>query len=257
MDRCSLEIFEQGKIRVNTECHFIEVSGIQIEIVRKAIKHLRLGVYPPSGRVRVAVPLRVDDEAVRLAVISKLGWIRRQQGRFVDQPRPSRRDRVNGESHYFQGQRYPLHVIEENAPPRVVLKGNATLELYMRPGTDAARREAVLNGWYRQQLKALLPNLIAKWQPAIGAHIAEWGIKRMKTRWGTCNINARRIWLNLELAKKPPQCLEYVFVHEMVHLLERYHNDRFKELMDRFMPQWRLHRDEFNRAPLAHETWSY
>lgn len=228
-----------------------------MEVVRKAIKNLHLGVYPPAGRVRVAVPTRVDDEAIHLAVISKLDWIRRQQARFAEQPRQSQREMVSGESHFFQGRRYRLRVIEENSTPRVRLKGNTALELYAQPDTDAAKREAILNEWYRRELKTLLPDLIAKWEPVVGVQVAEWGIKKMKTKWGACNLTARRIWLNLELAKKQPQCLEYILVHEMVHLLERHHNDRFRELMNRFMPQWRLYRDELNQLPLGHETWSY
>lgn len=242
---------------MNTKRHIIEISGIQVEVVRKAIKNLHLGVYPPTGRVRVAVPMRVDDEAVRLAVISKLGWIRRKQARFAEQPRQSQREMVAGESHYFQGRRYRLRVIEENVPPRVTLKGNTTLELYVRPDTGAAKREAILNEWYRRELKALLPDIIVKWESMIGVQVAEWAIKKMKTKWGTCNVTARRVWVNLELAKKSPQCLEYILVHELVHLLERHHNDRFKEHMDRLMPQWRLLREELNRAPLGHETWTY
>jgi predicted metal-dependent hydrolase len=238
---------------VSTKRHFIEVSGIQVEVVRKAIKNLHLGVYPPAGRVRVAAPSRLDDAAVRLAVVSKLGWIRRQQIRFAQQPRQSRREMVSGESHYFQGRRYRLRVIEENAPPRVQPKGNATLELYVRQGTDRTQRELILSQWYRRGLKAVLPGLIAKWEPVIGVKVVEWGIKKMKTKWGTCNVRARRIWLNLELAKKPPQCLEYVLVHEMVHMLERYHNDRFKALMDRFMPAWRSIQEELKRTALGHE----
>jgi predicted metal-dependent hydrolase len=237
--------------------HYIEVSGLQVEVVRKAINNLHLGVYPPEGRVRVAVPLRVDDEAVRLAVISKLGWIRRQQQHFADQPRQSQREMVSGESHYFQGRRYRLNVSEQEAAAQVHVKGKSTLELIVRPGTDSAKRREILNQWYRRELKRILPELIAKWEALMGVQVTEWGIKRMKTRWGTCNIDARRIWINLEVAKKPPQCLEYIVVHEMVHLLERRHNDNFKTLMDQFMPQWRLYRDELNQAPLAHEDWSY
>ena len=240
---------------MNTRRHFIEISGIQVEVVHKAIKNLHLGVYPPAGRVRVAVPLRLDNEAVRLAVIPKLSWIRRQQACFAGQPRQSQRQMVSGESHFFQGRRYRLRVIEENATARVRLKGNTALELYARPNSNAAKREVILNAWYRQALKTWLSDLIAKWEPVIGVQVAEWGIKKMKTKWGPCNIISRRIWLNLELAKKPPQCLEYILVHEMVHLLERHHNDRFTALMDRFMPQWRLYRDELNHLPLGHETW--
>ncbi len=242
---------------MSTERHTIAVSGMTIEVVRKPIKNLHLGVYPPAGRVRIAVPLHIDDEAVRLAVISKLGWIRRQQRAFDRQPRQSQREMVAGESHYVFGRRYRLRVVEEDAPARVTIRGNTHLILRVRPGTSAEKREEILSQWYRRRLRAVVPELIARWEPVIGVQVAEWGIRRMKTRWGTCNIEAGRIWLNLELAKKPPQCLEYILVHEMVHLLERHHNDRFRECMDRFMPQWRLHRDELNRWPLAHEDWEY
>jgi len=242
---------------VTTERHQIEVRGIPVEVVRKDIKNLHLAVYPPTGRVRVAVPLRIDDGAVRLAVVSRLGWIRRQQERFGQQERQSQREMVSGESHYVQGRRYRLDVIEDNAPASVRLRNNRTLELRVRPGTDRRKREAVLHTWYRRRMREQIPDLIAQWEPVIGVDVADWGIKRMKTRWGTCNVDVRRVWLNLELAKKPSSCLEYILVHEMVHFLERHHNGRFQEYMDEFMPQWRLHRDELNGAPLAHEDWVY
>jgi len=228
-----------------------------VEVVRKDIKNLHLGVYPPNGRVRVAVPLRLNDEAVRLAVISRLGWIRRQQNGFDQQNRQSEREMITGESHYVQGRRYRLNVIEYDGPASVSLPNNTTMELRVRPGTDREKREAVLHRWYRQQLRKQIPELVAKWEPEVGVTVAEWGIKKMKTRWGTCNVDARRIWLNLELAKKPAVCLEYILVHEMVHFLERHHSERFRELMDRLMPQWHLHREELNRSPLAHENWQY
>lgn len=228
-----------------------------MEVVRKDIKHLHLAVYPPTGRVRVAAPLRVDDEAVRLAVVSRWKWIRRHRERFRRQERQTEREMVTGESHWVRGRRYRLAVVEEDAAPRVRLLNNRTLELRVRPGADRAKREAVLHGWYRARLRAQLPGLIAKWEPIVGVTVAEWRIKRMKTRWGTCNVGAGRVWLNLELAKKPVSCLEYVLVHEMVHLIERRHNERFRACMDRFMPRWRLHRDELNRAPLAREEWGY
>lgn len=240
-----------------TERHQIDVSGIPVEVVRKDIKNLHLAVYPPTGRVRVAAPLRLDDEAVRLAVISRLGWIRRRQAAFRRQDRQSEREMVTGESHYVQGRRYRLDVIEEERPPAVRLRNRRTLELRVRPETDREKREAVLHRWYRRGLREELQSLLAKWEPMVGVEVADCRIKKMKTRWGTCNISARRIWLNLELAKKPPSCLEYILVHEMVHLFERHHDDRFRDYMDRFMPQWRLHREELNRAPLAHEDWRY
>ena len=237
--------------------HLIEVSGIPVEIVRKEIKNLHVGVYPPSGRVRVAVPLRLDDEAVRLAVISRLGWIRRKQAEFEGQVRQSQREFVTGESHYFEGRRYRLDVIERDAPPTVKLLNNTTLELGVRPNSDREAREAVLHRWYRRHLRNQLPPLIAKWGQKLGVTVEDVRIKKMKTLWGSCNTEAKRIWLNLELAKKPSSCLVYILVHEMVHLLERHHNDRFRELMDNFIPQWRTYRDELNRAPLPHEDWRY
>ncbi len=225
--------------------------------MRKPIKNLHLSVHPPEGRVRVSAPSLLDNEAVRLAVISKLRWIRRKQKAFAEQPRQSQREMVTGESHYFMGRRYRLNVLECAGSNRVDLNGNSELRMQVRPGAGRDKREQVLTEWYRQHMKALLPNLIAQWQQIIGVQVDDWGVKKMKTRWGSCNIRDRRIWLNLELAKKPPHCLEYVLVHEMVHLLERQHNERFRALMDQFMPQWRVYRDELNQTPLGHEEWAY
>jgi predicted metal-dependent hydrolase len=235
----------------------ITVSGLRVQLLRKGIKNLHLGVYPPHGRVRVAAPLRVSDDAVRLAVIGKLGWIKRQRARFEAQPRQSAREMVSGESHYFLGRRYRLRVIEREGAAGVALRSKSTLELHVRPETEAGQRNRILHQWYRQQLKQLIPPLIEKWQTALGVAVAEWGVKKMKTRWGTCNIEARRIWLNLELAKKPVHCLEYIVAHELVHLIERNHNDHFVSILEKHLPHWRLHRQELNSAPLAHETWSY
>lgn len=240
-----------------TNRHTIEVRGTPVEVVRKDIKNLHVGVYPPNGRVRVAAPLRLNDEAVRLAVISRLGWIRRQQEGFQRQDRQSQREMLAGESHYFRGRRYRLNVVEQDGPPSLGFPNNTTMVLYVRPGTDREGRELVLQRWYRRRLREELPDLLAKWEPAIGVKVAEVRIKKMKTRWGTCNSTARRIWLNLELVKKPVSCLEYILVHEMVHLIERHHNERFRDLMDRLMPQWRMRREELNRAPLSHEEWRY
>ena len=237
--------------------HQISVAGLTIDVVRKSIKNLHLGVYPPEGRVRVAAPLRVDDEAVRLAVISKLAWIKRQQKRFQTQERQSAREYVSRESHYYFGNRYLLNIIEHKGRSRVEVHNQTIIDLFVPKGADKSKREQILSTWYRKELKALIPPLIEKWEAVMGVKVADWGVKKMKTKWGSCNIEASRIWLNLELAKKPVQCLEYIIVHEMVHLLEPHHNDRFIELMDRFMPQWQLYRDELNRAPLCHETWRY
>ena len=237
--------------------HRISVGDMHVDVVRKDIKNLHLGVYPPEGRVRVAAPLRVDDEAVRLAVIEKLPWIRRQQARFLAQERQSQREYTYRETHYFLGRRYLLNVIEHDGRPRVEVDGKERIDLYVPAGSDAREREEIMLRWYRKELKALVPPLIDKWQEVIGVRVDDWRIKKMKTRWGSCTIEARRIWLNLELAKKPIPCIEYIIVHELVHLLERNHTDRFRDLMDQFMPQWRYCRDMLNQSPLAHENWDY
>lgn len=240
-----------------TKRHHIDVRGTPVEIVRKDIKNLHVGVYPPNGRVRVAAPFRLDDGAVRLAVISRLGWIQRQRAEFAQQDRQSQRELVTGESHYFQGRRYRLDVKEQEGSSFVRLPNNTTMELHVPRGTDRKAREFVLQRWYRTRLREQIPTLLAKWQRTVGVTVSDVRIKKMKTRWGTCRAEARRIWINLELAKKPASCLEYILVHEMVHLLERHHNERFRALMDGAMPQWRLCREQLNRAPLAHEEWKY
>ena len=240
-----------------TERSHIEVSGIPVEIRRKAIKNLHVGVYPPHGKVRVAAPPHLDDEAVRMAIVSRLSWIRRQQQGFARQARQSAREMVTGESHYFGGRRYRLDVVERQGNPRVRVVNNSTLELQVRTGTDWVTRQQTLDRWYRREIKARIPELLAVWEPVVGVEVADCRIKRMKTRWGSCNIGARRVWLNLELAKKSPRCLEYILVHEMVHLLERHHTERFRALMDQCMPDWRLRKDELNETPLAHDDWGY
>ena len=242
---------------MSTESGAIRVSDLAVQIVRKDIKNLHLGVYPPNGRVRVAAPLSVSDDAVRLAVIGKLGWIKKQQAKFAAQPRQSAREMVSGESHYYLGRRYLLRVVERDGPSRVVLRKRTTLELQVRAGVDVEGRERVLQRWYRECLRDLVPPLLAKWEAILGVQAGSWGIKKMKTKWGACSTNARRLWLNLELAKNPVQCIEYLIVHELTHLIERHHNDRFVSLMDRHLPQWRHHRKALNEAPLGHADWTY
>jgi len=242
---------------MNTKKVEIRVGGLAVQIVRKDIKNLHLGVYPPNGRVRVAAPLALTDDAVRLAVISRLGWIKRQRAKFEGQPRQSQREMVTGESHYFLGQRYRLNVIEHHGAGKVVLPNKSTMALYVRPEASLVRRKQVLQRWYREQLKTLIPPLLEKWQTTLGVQAAHWGVKKMKTKWGSCNIGPRRVWFNLELAKKPVQCLEYIVVHELTHLLERHHNERFTRFIEQHLPTWRVWRDMLNHAPLAHENWSY
>jgi len=236
------------------ETHQIAVHNLIVDVVRKSIKNLHLGVYPPHGRVRVAAPLAVSDDAVRRAVIGKLGWIKRQQTKFWAQPRQSKREMISGESHYFLGRRYRLQVVPCTGAARIQLH-KSRIELYVPPQATTEDRLKVLDRWYRARLKEQIPPLLNKWQPIIGVQADAWGVRKMKTKWGTCNAQARRIWLNLELIKKPELCLEYLVVHELVHLRERTHSDRFESFMDQFLPQWRLYRAELNQAPLNHEDW--
>lgn len=228
----------------------LTVANVEIDIVRKDIKHMHLAVYPPKGRIRLSAPRHTDPELLRLFAISKLGWIKNHIKRFEEQKRETRRQFVSGESHYYQGRRYIIEVIEHDGSNKVELIGTKRLRMHMRPGTSTEQRDRIMKEWYRRRLKAQIPELLAKWEKVVGVKAEEWGVKKMRTKWGACNIEARRIWLNLELAKKPVHCLEYVIVHELVHLRVRNHNDQFIFLLDQFMPKWRLYRDELNALPL-------
>ena len=241
---------------MNIEAQQITVGGLCVDVIRKPIKNLHLGVYPPHGRVRVAAPLSVSDDAVRLAVVTRMGWIKRQRAKFHAQSRQSARAYVSGETHFFLGQRFRLNVIDDANAGRVHLRNSRTLDLFVREGSDLAVRERVFVKWYRQELRCRAAPLIEKWAIVLDVPLPAWGIRRMKTKWGTCNIEAKRIWLNLELIKKPPQCLDYIIVHELAHFLERNHSDRYVALMDRHLPNWRMLRDELNCEPLSHENWN-
>ena len=205
----------------------------------------------------MSAPLRTKDDAIRLAIVTRLPWIRRRQEVLREQPRQSAREMVTGETHYYRDRAYRLSVIESDDPPSVRLRPNRRIEIMVRPGSTREQREAVLLAWYRERLREKAEPLFEKWQAIVGAPVEEWRIKRMRTKWGTCNRAARRIWINLELAKKAPACLEYIVVHELVNLLERNHNERFVQHMDRVLPHWERRRDQLNRAPLSHETWGY
>ena len=234
----------------------ITVGGLHVDVVRKPIKNFHLGVYPPHGRVRVAAPLTLSDDAVRLAIVMRMGWIKRQRAKFDAQPRQSERAYVSGESHYFLGQRYRLNLFEGARAGHVEVRNGTSIDLHVRDGSNAASRERIFQGWYREQLRDRVGPLIEKWAVFMGISVPVWSIKRMKTKWGTCNTESKRLCFNLELIKKPHRCLEYIVVHELIHLFERSHSDRFISLIEKFLPQWRLVRDELNAEPLAHETWS-
>lgn len=234
----------------------LQLGDITVDVVLKDIKNVHLSVYPPTGRVRISAPVRMDLDTLRVYAISKLDWIKRQQTKLRQQARETPRAYIDRESHYVWGQRYLLQVVEANQPPAVELAHSHML-LRVRAGSDESKRQAVVEQWYREQVKQAVPRLIALWEPRLGVQVERFYVQRMKTRWGSCNDRARTIRLNTELAKKPSQCLEYVVVHEMVHLLARRHDERFRELMDGVMPHWETVRDELNQAPLGYATWAY
>ena len=234
----------------------IELGNIKIDVELKNIKNIHLSVYPPNGKVKISAPERMDLDTIRVFTISKLKWIKKQQEAFRNQDRETPREYLTKESHYFKGKRYLLKVIEHNAKPKVILK-HSTIELYIRPNATIEKRKQILDEWYRAELKKIVPKIIEKWEKKIGVKSNEFGIKKMKTKWGTCNTQAKRIWLNLEIAKKPFECLEYIIVHELVHLLERRHNEKFVKYMNEFMPKWRFNREELSRLPFSHIDWNY
>jgi predicted metal-dependent hydrolase len=235
----------------------LQVGNIEALVVHKPIKNLHLSVLPPLGKVRVSAPLTMKDDAIRMLLATRLGWINRQQEKFRTQERQTPRDYVSGESHYYWGKRYRLEVIYDDKPPVVCLKGKDKIILSVRPNSNRDKREQIIMDWYRKELRGVAKGLIERWQRTIGVSLSDWGIKRMKTRWGTCNQKAERIWLNLELAKKPEYCLDFIIVHEITHLLEKKHNDRFKAYMDKFLPRWRQYKEELNRAISSYERWDY
>ena len=239
---------------MSTASGYLTVRGINVDIVYKDIKNLHIGVYPPMGRVRVAAPARLDEEQIRLAVIQRLPWIKRQRQQLQDAARQSPREMVTGESHYVWGTRHRLKVIQRPGRAHVEVDGDRLL-MYVPEGTDTDARVKLLQDWQRQQLRLALAPVIAKWEPNIERKVLRWSIRRMKTKWGSCNRSTGHISFNVELAKKNPRSLEYIVAHEMMHLLERNHTERFSGLMTKYMGDWQARRDELNGAPLAQEEW--
>ncbi len=234
----------------------LQLGDLAVEVVFKDIRNVHLSVHPPAGRVTIAAPRRMTLDRVRLFAIAKLDWIRRQQRAIRAQDREPEREYVGRETHHVWGRRCLLAVVERDAAPAVELRHNR-LVLHARPGATAAQRGAAVEAWYRDQVRRAASPLVARWEPVLGVTVSRLFVRRMRTRWGSCSPAARSIRLNTDLARKPPECLEYIVVHEMVHLLEPTHNDRFVALMDRFLPRWRHHRDALNRLPVRHEDWGY
>ena len=242
---------------MNTDQKMMSVGGLEISVIRKNIKNIHLGVYPPNGRIRVAAPLNTNDEKIQLFVISRIPWIKKQKNNFREQARQTKREYVSGESHYFLGNRYLLNVIHTLESPKIEIKNKNRINLKIKPGTTNKKREELIENFYRGELRKQIPLFIQKWEKKTGVQVKEIKIKKMKTKWGTCKPEYGRMWLNLELAKKPLHCLEYVLVHEMLHFLEKKHTDNFHVLMNSVLPQWKQYKEELNRTILGHNTWEY
>ena len=234
----------------------LQLGDLDVSVVMKDIKNIHLSVHPPTGRVTISAPERMELEAIRLFAISKLEWIKDQQLKLAEQERETPREYLERESHYVWGKRYLLRVEEANRPPSVELQ-HSRLALTVRPGSDEIKRYQILEGWYREQVKSRSLGLVEEWEPKLGVAVGAVYVSRMKTQWGSCNPYARTIRLNTDLAKKPPECLEYIVVHEMLHILEPTHNDQFHALMERCLPDWIYRRQLLNSLPLRHVGWRY
>ncbi|MGD0071335.1 MAG: SprT family zinc-dependent metalloprotease [Candidatus Bathyarchaeia archaeon] len=240
---------------MNTKKTRTRICDLEIDTVKKDIKNIHVGVYPPNGRVRVAAPLKTTDEAIKLLVISKMPWIKKQQLKFNQQERQTKREYLSGESHYFLGNRYRLNVVKTTSTPKIEIKRKTYIDMYVKPQTTLEKRARLMDSFYRSELKKQIPRLIEKWQKITKLKVKEVKIKKMKTKWGTCNPKYQRIWINLELAKKPLHCLEYVLVHEMTHLIEKHHNEKFELLLKSYMPQWDQCKQELKNGILGYSKW--
>lgn len=232
----------------------IELGDVRVQVIRKDIRNLHLSVYPPFGKVRISAPAGMGMDAIRAFAITKLRWIKAQQKKLRQQERETPRSYIDEESHFVWGRRYLLKLIERDAVPTIELKHKAML-VHVRPGASEEKRRQILEDWYRALLREAVSPLVSKWEALLGVNVERFFVQRMRTKWGSCNAKAGTIRLNTDLAKKPPECLEYIVVHEMAHLLEPTHGERFIALMDRFMPNWRFFREELNRLPVRHEEW--
>ncbi len=240
---------------MSINANLLKVEDIEVLVIHKKVKNLHLNVLPPEGKVRVSAPEGMSDDAIRTFVVGRLGWIKKKREGFKTQERQTIRKYVSGESHYYLGKRCRLEVINTDSKQKAYLRGKTKLVIEARSNSTPQDREKLLNNFYRSELERTLKPLVEKWEKKINVEPSFWGIRRMKTKWGTCNEKTKRIWFNLELVKKPENCIQYVVVHELVHLIERTHNDKFVALMDKFLPKWREEKEELNRLILAYEKW--
>ncbi|MHB1661023.1 MAG: M48 family metallopeptidase [bacterium] len=247
-----MNIFRNKKTKEAVIKSEIKINNLDVTVLKKDIKNLHLNVLPPDGKVRVSAPKRFSDDSIRLFVISKLPWIKKHVEHFQLQPRETPREYITGESHYFKGARYLLNVIEYDGRLKIEISNMKYIYFYVKKNMSREQKEEIFLRWYRKELEKELFGIFIKWQNIMGVGISEWRIKRMKTKWGTCNTKAKRIWINLELIKKPLYCVEYIVVHELAHLLERNHNKKFYGYIDKFMPQWKSYKKELNEPALRH-----
>lgn len=242
---------------MNTKQPLMNIGGLEVLVLRKDIKNLHLNVLPPEGRVRVSAPNNMNEDAIRTFIASRISWIKKKQKGFKSQDRQTQREYISGESHYYLGKRFKLEVNVSEGMPGVTLKGKKIIQLNVKPAYTKDKREDIMHKYYRDKLRETLEPIIKEWTKKIQVKPAFWGIRKMKTRWGTCDTESKHIWFNLELAKKPQRCIEYIVVHELVHIRERKHDEKFVSLMDRFLPKWRSEKEELNQFALSYEKWSH
>lgn len=236
---------------MSTKIEELYISDLSIDVEKKDIKNMHLSVYPPTGRIRISAPIGLNDEAIRLFAIGKISWIKKHQKSFLNQQRESPREYITGESHFFDGKRYLLKVIERNAKHEIKIKNKKYIELYVKPNTSTTGKQKVFEEFYRKHLKQVIPEIISTWETKLKVNLYECVVLKMRTKWGSCNEEKKKIMLNLELAKKPRHCLEYIIVHELIHLHERHHNDNFIALLDKHMPNWKTYKRELNELSIG------
>lgn len=234
---------------INSET--LQIANIEIDVFRKDIKNMYLAVYPPFGKIRLSIPKNTNEEVIRLFLIDKLGWIKKQVKNFKSQSRETRRNYISGESHFFRGKRYMLEIIETDKFSKVSLVGTKKIIMEVPKKTSRDYRFSLMEEWYRNEMRNIIPTILRKWEIIIGVNAKSYGIRKMKTKWGSCNVDSAKLWFNLELIKKPSICMEYIIVHELIHLIEKKHNNQFIKLMDKYMPNWRVYEFELNNLPIS------
>jgi predicted metal-dependent hydrolase len=234
----------------------LDLGEICVDVVFKDIKNVHLSVYPPTGRVRISAPERMSIDTIRAFAISKISWIKKHQVELVNQERETPREYLDRESHYLWGKRYLLQISEHDSPPEVQIASSQII-LRIRPHTSDKQKQEILSQFYRMRMREEITQLITKWEPLMGVTVHKFYVQHMKTMWGSCNHHAKTVRLNTELAKKPKECLEYILVHEMAHIIEPTHNARFIALIDQFLPNWQVRKNILNQLPLGYEEWVY